>query len=83
MQAPRSGPRLPAAKITGLGLMSIAVLVALLWTCVIGERVLLGRANAGVTEVVRAMRELRSKNRRQPAAAPVGPRRRVPRSEAG
>jgi len=71
MQARRSGSYMPVAKITGQGLTSIAILVALLWTCVIGERAILGRANAGAAQVVRAMRELRYKNRREPAATPA------------
>lgn len=74
---------MPVAKITGQGLTSIAVLVALLWTCVIGERVIISRANANAVEVVRAMRELRSKNRRAPAATPVPPSRRPPRAAVG
>jgi len=73
MQVPGSGSRVSVAKITGQGLTSIAILVALLWACVIGQRVILGRANAGAVQVMRAMRELRSKNRREPAAAPAPP----------
>jgi hypothetical protein len=64
---------MPVVKITGQGLTSIAILVALLWTCVIGERVIAGRAGAGAAQVVRAMRELRLKNRREPAATPAKP----------
>jgi hypothetical protein len=63
--------------------MSIAILVALLWTCVIGERVVLGRANAGAAQVMRAMRELRLKNRREPAAAPARTPHRRLHSELG
>ena len=74
---------MPVAKITGQGLTSIAILVALLWTCAIGQRVMLARANAGSAEVLRAMRELRGKNRRQPAATPANPVHLLPRSEAG
>jgi hypothetical protein len=75
MQVLRSGSRVSVAKITGQGLTSIAILVALLWTCAIGERVILGRATAGAAQVMRAMRELRLKNRREPAATPQRPRR--------
>jgi len=83
MQVLRSGSRVSVAKITGQGLTSIAILVALLWTCVIGERVILGRANARAAQVVRAMRDLRSKTRREPAATPVRrPQRRL-HSELG
>jgi hypothetical protein len=83
MQVPKSGPRVSVAKITGQGLTSIAILVALLWTCAIGERVILGRANAGAAQVIRAMRELRLRNRRAPAATPQRPPRRPLRAEAG
>lgn len=64
------GAGVAIAKITGQGLTSIAVLVALLWACVIGERVLARRANAGAAQVYEAMRRLRLKQRREPAAAP-------------
>ena len=74
---------MPAAKITGQGLTSIAILVALLWTCVIGERLMVGRAIAGTTQVMRAMRELRLKNRRQPAATPTRPSHRRLHTEVG
>ena len=83
MQVPRSGFPVSVAKITGQGLTSIAILVALLWTCAIGERVIVGRASAGAAQVVRAMRELRSRTRRQPAATPARlPHRRL-RADVG
>jgi hypothetical protein len=59
------------AKITGQGLTSIAILVTLLWACVIGERVITNGASSGTTEALRAMRVLRIRNRREPAAAPA------------
>jgi len=74
---------MPVAKITGQGLTSIAILVALLWTCVISQRVILGRATGGAAQVVRAMRELRLQNRRQPAATPAPPPHRRLHSEVG
>jgi hypothetical protein len=76
MQFPWSGRRVSVAKITGQGLTSIAILVALLWSCVIGERVMMGRADAGAAQVSRAMRELRFKTRREPAFTPARPARR-------
>jgi len=75
MQVPRSGSRVSIAKITGQGLTSIAILVALLWTCAIAERVIAAHASADAVQVMRAMRELRLKNRREPAATPPRPRR--------
>jgi len=83
MQVPRSGCRVPVAKITGQGLTSIAILVAFLWTCVICQHVILGRANADSAQVMRAVRELRLKNRRQPAAMPARPPHRRRNTEIG
>ena len=60
----------PIAKITGQGLASIAILVALLWGCVLGERAVVGGANRTATEVVRAMRALRT---RQPVSTSPRP----------
>ena len=61
------------AKITGQGLTSIAILVALLWACVIGERVLARRAIAETEQALRTIHELQRKNRRQPATSPATP----------
>ena len=71
------------ARITGQGLASIAFLVLLLWACVIGERIIVNRANAETTEALRAMRSLQIKNRRQPAATPLRPPLRRLRPELG
>ena len=68
------------AKITGPGLVSIAILVALLWTCIIGERVIARRASAANEQTLRAMRALRIKNLRAPATAPTLPFHRLPRA---
>jgi len=51
--------------------MSIAIVVALLWTCVIREQVVFNRAAASAAQVMREMRELRIRNARFPAAAPA------------
>jgi len=61
------------AKITGQGLTSVAILVALLWACALGERVIMRRADAEAAQVLNAMRVLRTRQRRQPAAAPARP----------
>jgi len=68
------------ARITEQGLTSIAVLVVLLWTCVIGERMIVHNASAGAAQTLIAMRALKLKNRQEPVAAPVRrahPRRRT------
>ena len=83
MQVQGSGPRVPVAKITNQGLASIAILVVLLWTCIMGERAILRRANADAAQMIRAMRELRIKNQRQPAAAPAPQPRSRRHTDAG
>jgi hypothetical protein len=75
--------RVTIAKISGQGLMSIALLVALLWACVIGERIVAVRASTGAAETLRAMRALRTRNRREPAAVPARPCARRPRPKLG
>ncbi len=74
---------MPIAKITGQGLTSIAILVALLWTCLIGERLLAGRTYAETVETVRAILQLRRKTREQPAAAPAPHRQKATRIHVG
>ena len=71
------------AKITGEGLAAITVLVAVLWVCAIGERVIVARANAQAAETLRAMRSLQIKNRRQPTASPARPAQRRLHPELG
>jgi hypothetical protein len=50
------------AKITGPGLAAIGVSVALLWGCVVGERVMLNRA---FTERARVMHDVQTLQRKQ------------------
>lgn len=83
MQVPRSGSPISVAKITGRGLTSIAILVALLWTCIAGERLILQHANAGAAEVMRGMRELRYKTRHLPATSPAPAPKSGPRTAIG
>jgi len=67
---------MPIARITGQGLAAIALSVALLWACFIGERLTLRHA---IDERAQLMRELRRMQRGrgvQPVSAPV-PRRQV------
>ncbi len=58
------------ARITGQGLMSIAILVILLWACALGERMIVRRANQDAGQALESMRSLRLKKRR-PASAPT------------
>lgn len=71
------------AKITGQGLTSIAILVALLWACIVDERLLAHRARAGMADTLEAMRTLRLKNRHEPVAAPAAPVHRRARAVVG
>jgi hypothetical protein len=60
---------MPIAKITGQGLAVIGVLVALLWGCVIGERVMVGRALTERTQVIRDIERLQ-RRRFEPVSLP-------------
>jgi hypothetical protein len=60
---------MPIAKITGQGLTAIALSVAGLWGCLVGERVIVNQANR---EAYRTMRDMRSmRNRQRPRTIPV------------
>lgn len=67
---------MPIAKITGQGLAAIALSVALLWGCLISERVMVRRASAERTLVMRDLQRmqrthLRLNRRSEPVSAPV------------
>lgn len=59
------------ARITVPGLTAMAASVALLWGCLIGERLMLQRAVTERDQVLREMRVLRERQRSEPAADPV------------
>ena len=61
----------------------MAASVALLWGCLIGERVMLQRAVAERNQVMREMRLLRDQQRSEPTAAPVPVLRRHSRTSRG
>lgn len=58
------------AKITGEGLSAIAVLVVLLWGCLVGEHLIVRRANLEVRRVLHQVRLLRMKRQVVPVSAP-------------
>ena len=62
---------MPAPKITGQGLFAIACSVALLWGCLIGERVMLRDAATERVKVFREMEQLQHHTRPTPVSAPV------------
>jgi hypothetical protein len=61
------------AKITRQGLVSIAVLVAILWGCILSERYLLRNNRMETYRALRDMRYLKVKRRVEPASQPSQP----------
>ena len=61
------------AKITREGLVSIAVLVAILWGCILAERILTRRTSLETYRVMRQIRYLKFKRHIEPASRPVSP----------
>jgi len=62
---------MPIAKITGQGLAAMALSVALLWTCLVSERVILNRSYAERAQVMRELRQLQMTHRTVPASTPM------------
>jgi hypothetical protein len=62
---------MPIVRITGQGLSAIALSVALLWGCLIGERVIAGRAISERAKVLRDISRMRRRQRTLPVSAPV------------
>ena len=63
---------MPIARITGQGLFWIAISVALLWTCLIGERVTIRHARAQHASAMRDVQRLRLRQQRSvPVSVPV------------
>jgi hypothetical protein len=61
------------AKITRPGLLSIAILVAILWGCLVSERYLLRNSKMETYRALRDMRYLKFKRHVEPASRPSGP----------
>jgi hypothetical protein len=59
------------AKITTPGLTALGVSVALLWCCLISERLLLRNAAEEQTRVMREMSLLRQRQRSEPISTPI------------
>jgi hypothetical protein len=68
---------MPFAKITGQGLVAIALSVALLWACFIGERLMVHQALAQRTQLMRELHRMQRDHdhRTQPVSvpSPLGP----------
>ena len=71
LEAEEGRPAMPIIKISGQGLMAIAFSVALLWACLIGDRILTQRALVERTRVMRDIRHFQRQPRIAPVAAPV------------
>ena len=65
---------MPIAKITGQGLAAIALSVALLWACFVGERLIVKRSAIRRAQVMRELRQMQLRYRTEPASTPVRPR---------
>jgi putative protein kinase ArgK-like GTPase of G3E family len=61
---------MPLAKITRSGLVAIGCSVAVLWGCILGERIAMQRAYA---ERAAVMRRLAPRRHTEPVGAPVYP----------
>lgn len=61
---------MPLAQITRQGLTAIAIMVALLWSCLITERYLTRHSTIETYRALRQMRYLKFKRHLEPAGAP-------------
>ena len=74
---------MPIAKITGEGLAAIALAVALLWGCLIGERTLAFRAYAERVQVLKDSPRMQTRPQTQPVSAPAPSRPNPPAVSEG
>ena len=71
------------AKITGQGLKTIALLIAFLWACIIGERLMLKNAQQQCAEVLRDLHQMQRKRTVEPVSVPRAPRSRSDKPALG
>jgi hypothetical protein len=62
---------MPIARITGQGLAAIALSVALLWACFIGERLLVRHTLDQRAQLMRELHQMQRDRRAQPVSAPT------------
>ncbi len=74
---------MPIAKITGQGLAAIALSVALLWTCLLGERMIVHHATARQAQLLRELQQLQRNHRNEPVSVPAPTRPHNPRITVG
>jgi hypothetical protein len=70
-------------KITLQGLAGMAIAVALLWGCLISERLIVRRAASEQARVLRDIQRLRQRLQSQPASTPIPLFRHPPRVTVG
>jgi hypothetical protein len=63
------------ARISRAGLTSIAALVAILWACILGEHLIVKRANREFSRAMIEIRLLQVKKHTVPASLPAAPHR--------
>ena len=61
---------MPIARITGQGLGAIALAVAILWACFIGERVMVQQAFTQRAQVMRELHQMQRARRVEPVSVP-------------
>jgi hypothetical protein len=74
---------MPLLKITAQGLSAIGLSVALLWTCLFAEHVIVKRTELENTRILRDLELLQRKTRPVPVSVPVPRHRRALRSNLG
>ena len=74
---------MPIARITGQGLAAIALSVALLWACFIGERVLVRQTLKRQAQVMRELHQMQRDHRSEPVNSPAPHSLRPPRITLG
>jgi hypothetical protein len=62
---------MPLAKISGVGLMSIGTLVAILWACIVGEQLIVQSANREFSRTMTELRQLQMQRQAEPASTPA------------
>jgi len=62
------------ARISGIGLISIASLVAILWACIVCEQLIVKRANREFSRAMIELRMLQLKRHTVPVSLPAAPR---------
>ena len=65
------GGAMVLAKITGVGLGSIALSVTILWGCILGEHLIVQCANREFSQAMTQIRLMQSKKRAEPASLPA------------